>query len=102
MAIILGLAGFVGGLVLFIYSAQKYESINKGFISDTRNTLSTNLVPFNSRYQNQILFTVNHRGNMFKDKGEADSTIHVNIEIELFVETVQYVPNQRMCHLPYY
>ena len=101
-AIILGVFGVIGGMVLFIYSSNRYQEINKSFIRDTRNNISANLVPLNNKYRNQIAFNASHGGNFFKDKGDAETTIHVKIEVEIFVESVQYIPDQRMSKIDNY
>merc|ERR1712154_281446 len=95
-AIILGVSGFVGGLILFFLSANKYGEIAKTFISDVKSNLSVNLMPLNNKYNAMIRFNVGGTGNnIFKDKENADTTINISISIELLAQTVQYIPDQQ-------
>eukprot|EP00483_Globobulimina_turgida_P009822 UN09841 len=96
-AIILGIFGVIGGMILFIVSATKYGEINKEYISDVKSSVASQLSRLNAKYANIIRFSVLGTGNnIFKTKENADTAININIEIEIFTQGVQYIPDQNV------
>eukprot|EP01084_Bolivina_argentea_P233850 393769_1 len=94
-AIIIGIFGVFGGMILFIISANKYGEINKQYISDVKSNVNSQLMQLNNKYINIIQFTVlGTANNIFKSKEDADTTININIQIQIFTQSVQYIPNQ--------
>eukprot|EP01084_Bolivina_argentea_P233849 393767_1 len=81
-AIIIGIFGVFGGMILFIISANKYGEINKQYISDVKSNVNSQLMQLNNKYINIIQFTVLGIAN------------NIYIQIQIFTQSVQYIPNQ--------
>eukprot|EP01084_Bolivina_argentea_P222749 376983_1 len=93
--IILGVGGFCGGIALFMISVTRYGEINKQFIADVKANLSARLADLNNKYNGIMRFSVRGTGkNIFKKEDEADTTINISIQIEILVQSVQYIPDQ--------